>query len=62
MFGRAYQEGMLRTGISTLQSRSDLPREHIFRIQFAVEGFRRGNYSLDMTLSRLSTSDKLIVE
>lgn len=28
------------------------------RIQFAVEGLRRGNYSLDMTLSRLSTSDK----
>ncbi len=28
------------------------------RIRFAVEGLRRGNYSLDMELSRFSTSDK----
>ena len=32
MFSRAYQEGMLRTGISQEQSRSDLPEEHISRI------------------------------
>ena len=32
MFSRAYQEGMLRTGISQEQIRSDLPEEHISRI------------------------------
>ena len=46
MFGRAYQEGMLRTGISTLQSRSDLPREHIFRI--LELGVRRGEFRADL--------------
>lgn len=46
MFGRAYQEGMLRTGMSSLQSRSDLPRDHIFRILDL--GIRRGEFRTDL--------------
>ena len=46
MFSRAYQEGMLRTGITQERSRSDLPEEHVSRI--IDLGIRTGEFRPDV--------------
>ena len=46
MFSRAYQEGMLRTGITQEHSRSDLPEEHVSRI--IDLGIRTGEFRPDV--------------